>query len=112
MGVGRQRRHREDRETLRHDRRRTGLDHLVSGRQERPTPRRAAGHPRPLVGRRELRAQPRKIRWMDWVGIAALVTAIGGILGVIWSHRASKKEATDKAEEECRERLKQARAEA
>jgi len=46
------------------------------------------------------------------LGIAALIASISGIVSTIVGARKSAKEAREKAEEECRERLKAARAEA
>jgi len=46
-----------------------------------------------------------------WLGVAAVITAVGGILATVWSHRSAKKEAADKADQECYERLKATRAE-
>lgn len=45
------------------------------------------------------------------LGIAAIVTAIGGIVTTILAHRASAREAKGKAEQECLERLKATRQE-
>lgn len=45
------------------------------------------------------------------LGIAALITAIGGVLATILAHRTSAKEAKDKAEEDCLERLRVSREE-
>jgi hypothetical protein len=46
------------------------------------------------------------------LGIAAVITAISGVLSTIFGSRRSAKEAKEKAEEECREKLKAARIEA
>lgn len=45
------------------------------------------------------------------LGLAALITAIGGIVTIILGHRSSAKEAKVKAEEECLERLSATREE-
>ena len=46
------------------------------------------------------------------LGISALIAAFGGILSTVIAARRSAKEARDKANEECFERLKETRAEA
>jgi Na+-transporting methylmalonyl-CoA/oxaloacetate decarboxylase gamma subunit len=46
------------------------------------------------------------------LGIAAVITAISGVISTIVGSRRSAKEAKEKAEEECREKLKVARIEA
>jgi hypothetical protein len=46
------------------------------------------------------------------LGIAAFLSASGGIVSTVWSIRKGRREERDKAEEECRQRLKDARAEA
>jgi len=38
-------------------------------------------------------------------GIAAIITAIGGVITTIVAHRKSSKEATAKAEQECHDRV-------
>jgi len=46
------------------------------------------------------------------LGIAALITAIGGVISTIVGARRARREERDRAEQECRERLKSARQEA
>jgi hypothetical protein len=46
------------------------------------------------------------------LGIAAVITAISGVISTIVGSRKSAKEAREKSEQECRERLKAARIEA
>ena len=46
------------------------------------------------------------------LGLAAIITAIGGIVTTVLAHRSSGREARQKAEEECVERLRNVRAEA
>jgi hypothetical protein len=46
------------------------------------------------------------------LGAAAIITAISGVISTIVGSRRSAKEAREKAEEECREKLKAARIEA
>jgi len=46
------------------------------------------------------------------LGLAAVITALGGILTTIVSSRKSRQEAKRKADQECWQRLKEVRAEA
>jgi hypothetical protein len=46
------------------------------------------------------------------LGIAAIVAALGGILSTILGNRRARREEHEKSEEECRTRLREARAEA
>jgi len=46
------------------------------------------------------------------LGIAACISAIGGVTTTILGSRRARREERDKSEEECRERLKAARKEA
>jgi len=47
----------------------------------------------------------------DLLGIAAIISSIAGVTTAILGARRASKEARDKANEECLERLKAARAE-
>jgi hypothetical protein len=46
------------------------------------------------------------------LGIAAIISSISGALTTVFGARAARKEATARAEDECREKLKAARLEA
>jgi uncharacterized membrane protein (DUF106 family) len=46
------------------------------------------------------------------LGVAAIVSALGGVVSTILAHRSAKKEAKRKADEECLERLRATRVEA
>jgi len=46
------------------------------------------------------------------LGVAAIISALGGIISTIWSHRKATRDERDKQQELCREQLKEARAEA
>lgn len=46
------------------------------------------------------------------LAVAALISAFSGAVINIWTIRTSRREERDKAEEQCRERLKVARADA
>jgi hypothetical protein len=48
---------------------------------------------------------------VDFVGIAALLTALGGLVTTVIAHRQGKKEQQSKSEEDCYERLKAVREE-
>jgi uncharacterized protein YlxW (UPF0749 family) len=45
------------------------------------------------------------------LGVAALVTALGGVLATILGARRSRREERDKAEQDCVQRLRETRAE-
>jgi hypothetical protein len=45
------------------------------------------------------------------LGVAAIISAVGGIAATILAHRSAKKEERRKAEDECRERLRSTRDE-
>ena len=46
------------------------------------------------------------------LGIAAVLSALGGVISTVWAIRKGKREERDRAEEDCLERLKVARKEA
>lgn len=47
----------------------------------------------------------------DLLGIAAIISSIAGVTTAILGARRARREAEDKANEDCRQRLKEARAE-
>jgi hypothetical protein len=46
------------------------------------------------------------------LGIAAILSALGGVISTVWSHRKATKDEREKQEEICRQKLREARKEA